>query len=475
MSWPFSLIAAALLSVAGLAPLQASEAYRMTTRTDEADVRSMIANLLSGPYTDVGIAVGVIDGTESLLLGQGYTDNSRKWPVDGNTVFGIGDLTKVFTGLLLADMMRRGDVSGHDPTSKYFPSGASTTSGGEPSTKLIDLATSSAGVPRNLPRVSLFPRSEFVADAFWIRPPASVPSLDAAAFSGHSYSFADLGFGILGHALARRHKSSFRQVLSSRLLQPLSLDSTSLGPQTAARDRLAIGYDPNLKEAPSHRSSNMFGGADGLSSSANDMMRFAHAALNQKFTNFALAVRKSVGVRRATQQPSHLSAMGWIIFQHDGHNLLWRANNADGFSGWIGIDLSAKRAAIVLANVETTLATEIGFRLMRPETADRKIVAQTQLRRERLDLFEGRYRTDTGDILIVNREVDHLTLQLDKSLSKAAFPVSDRRFTMLDQAVTFTFDFESEDEKYPKRIIFYRDDAVEIAERVIDPVPPPPP
>ena len=39
-------------------------------------------------------------------------------PLDGETMFQIGSVTKVFTGLLLADMVQRGEVDVEDPASK---------------------------------------------------------------------------------------------------------------------------------------------------------------------------------------------------------------------------------------------------------------------------------------------------------------------------------------------------------------------
>ena len=41
--------------------------------------------------------------------------------LDGDTVFEIGSITKVFTALLLAEMVTLGEVSLNDPVSNYLP------------------------------------------------------------------------------------------------------------------------------------------------------------------------------------------------------------------------------------------------------------------------------------------------------------------------------------------------------------------
>jgi CubicO group peptidase (beta-lactamase class C family) len=43
-------------------------------------------------------------------------------PFDGNTVFEIGSITKTFTASILADMVKKGELSPSDPVEKFLPS-----------------------------------------------------------------------------------------------------------------------------------------------------------------------------------------------------------------------------------------------------------------------------------------------------------------------------------------------------------------
>jgi CubicO group peptidase (beta-lactamase class C family) len=47
-----------------------------------------------------------------------------------NTVFEIGSITKAFIGLLLADMVARGEVRLHDPVQRYLPPGVTVPARG---------------------------------------------------------------------------------------------------------------------------------------------------------------------------------------------------------------------------------------------------------------------------------------------------------------------------------------------------------
>src|SRR5439155_26317893 len=68
--------------------------------------------------------------------------------VDANTVFEIGSVTKVFTSLLLAEAVRRGEVALTDPVSKYLPPNVKVPERGGKKIELVDLATHTSGLPR---------------------------------------------------------------------------------------------------------------------------------------------------------------------------------------------------------------------------------------------------------------------------------------------------------------------------------------
>ena len=68
--------------------------------------------------------------------------------LDGNTVFEIGSITKVFTSTLLADMVARGLVAFDDPVGKYLPTTVKVPSRNGRVITLVDLATQHSGLPR---------------------------------------------------------------------------------------------------------------------------------------------------------------------------------------------------------------------------------------------------------------------------------------------------------------------------------------
>src|SRR5438270_12195876 len=95
----------------------------------------------------IGIVVATLEkGKPARIFSAGSSGSAT--PLDGNTVFEIGSITKTFTSALLADMVQRGEVKLDDPVSKFLPPTVHVPSRGGKQITLLDLATQSSGLPR---------------------------------------------------------------------------------------------------------------------------------------------------------------------------------------------------------------------------------------------------------------------------------------------------------------------------------------
>ena len=87
--------------------------------TDE--IRETLVKRIDQQKQAVGIVVGIIDPNGRRVVPHGSRSTGDPSPVDGDTIFEIGSITKVFTSLLLADMVDRKEVALDDPASQYLP------------------------------------------------------------------------------------------------------------------------------------------------------------------------------------------------------------------------------------------------------------------------------------------------------------------------------------------------------------------
>ena len=113
----------------------------------DKDIHAILADRIDVQRQGVAIVVGVIDSSGRRTVAYAST-NEGEGPVDANTVFEIGSITKVFTSLLLADAVQRGEVALTDPVSKYLPPNVKVPERGGKKITLVDLATHTSGLPR---------------------------------------------------------------------------------------------------------------------------------------------------------------------------------------------------------------------------------------------------------------------------------------------------------------------------------------
>ena len=90
-------------------------------------IKSLINDLVDKNKTNAAIAIGFIDPNGTQFYGHGKMSNTSNATVDQNTIFSIGSNTKVFTTILLADMVNKGLIKLDDPIEKYLPSNVKCT------------------------------------------------------------------------------------------------------------------------------------------------------------------------------------------------------------------------------------------------------------------------------------------------------------------------------------------------------------
>src|SRR6478735_1946277 len=87
----------------------------------DAQVRTILKDRIDNARQGVGIVACAFDADRQKIVTYGRSAAPNDRPLDGDTVFEIGSITKVFTSLLLTEMVTQGEVALDDPVSKYLP------------------------------------------------------------------------------------------------------------------------------------------------------------------------------------------------------------------------------------------------------------------------------------------------------------------------------------------------------------------
>src|ERR1700682_5303606 len=160
----------------------------------DAEIHKILRARVDGQQ-GVGIVVGVIEPAGRRVVADGVLDDKR--PLNGDTLFEIGSATKVFTSLLLAEAVRRGEVALTDPVAKYLSAGVKVPERGGRKITLQDLATHTSGLPRlptNLnPADATNPYADFTVKQVY----EFLSSYTLPRDIGSQYEYSNLGGGLL--------------------------------------------------------------------------------------------------------------------------------------------------------------------------------------------------------------------------------------------------------------------------------------
>src|SRR5215469_5617873 len=85
------------------------------------EIREILVKRIDHQKQAVGIVVGIVEPRGRRVVAYGNLAKGDLRTLDGDTIFEIGSVSKVFTSLLLADMVNRREVALDDPAAKYLP------------------------------------------------------------------------------------------------------------------------------------------------------------------------------------------------------------------------------------------------------------------------------------------------------------------------------------------------------------------
>ncbi|HXY08197.1 MAG TPA: serine hydrolase domain-containing protein [Terriglobales bacterium] len=335
----------------------------------DSAIRGILRERIDQQRQSVGLVVGVLEPSGRRILAYGRLGKDDRRTPKENSVFEIGSATKVFTSLVLADMVDHGEISLSDPAEKYLPPGIKMPRRGGRQITLEELATHRSGLPRlpsNLsPKNQANPYADYSIDQLY----QFLSSCRLTRDIGSQYLYSNLGGGLLGHLLARRAGVSYEQLVRTRIADPLGLNSTRITLSEEMKAQLAEGYDRALHPTPMWDLPTL-AGAGALRSTARDLLTFLAAVLGYVPSPLAAAMVATLAVRYPTGIPGLEIALAWHISTRDGKEVIWHNGGTGGFRSFLGYEPNERIAVVVLSNAGTAAGVDdIGQHLLNPNVA----------------------------------------------------------------------------------------------------------
>lgn len=381
----------------------------------------------------VGIVAGILDAAGPRVVTYGQSGTGR--PLDRNTVFEIGSISKVFTALVLADMVKKGEVALDDPVAKYLPDTVKVPARNGRQITLLDLATQSSGLPRMptnfRPKDPANPYADYTIQRLY----DFLSGYQLPRDPGERYEYSNLGFALLGHALALRAGRPWEQLVQDRVIQPLGLKDTRITLSPSMQGRLATGHADGQPVA--NWDLPTFAPAGALRSTASDMLRFVAAAMDT--TGPLAPLFRATEASRRVITPARLEiGLGWHILHIDGHDIVWHNGGTAGYHAFAGFEPVSRRAVVLLANSADDI-DDIGVHLLDSAASVRPAPRPVTVDPAVLDRYVGRYQLAPAFVIDVTRAGSAIFIQATGQPRVRIFPSSEREFylTAVDARITF--------------------------------------
>jgi len=313
------------------------------------EIRDMLVQFVDVQHKAGAIVVGVVTkhGQEVISYGKFGSADSRV--PDGETIFEIGSVTKVFTALLLSDMALRGEVNLKDPVSKYLPATVNVPTRNGKQITLLDLATHYSGLPRMPNNYNSAYSAEQLYDF--------LSTYTLTRDPGAKYEYSNLGGGLLGQVLAVRAGADYETLLHDRITEPLGMNHTAMQLTPEMTANLIPGYRGGGATAPGIEVS-VLKGAGAIRSNVDDMLIFLAANMGLIQTPLQPAMKKMLSVRRPVS-PGVQIAMGW----HISNGVVCHNGGTYGYHAYVGFEPRRKAGVVVLSN-STEFTDDIGQRVL---------------------------------------------------------------------------------------------------------------
>jgi CubicO group peptidase (beta-lactamase class C family) len=293
----------------------------------------------------MGIVVGVVTHGERRVYAYG---TARP-----DSIYQIGSITKTFTGLLLAQMVVDGKMRLDEPLRELLPTGTAPKPNGREIT-LLDLATHRSGLP---PMPDNFSSNRFP------NPAAAYAGYHAAELYAYvarqgvgreanpAFIYSNLGFSLLGEALAARAGVSYPDLIAQRITGPLGMGDTAVLLSPERRQRLIQAYGARNEPIPPWEL-DAFAPAGAINSTAGDMLTYLEAQLRADSPALRLSHEP-----RAAAAPGTRIALAWF---HDTATGTYGHGGAiSGYGSYAFFNPKGGYAGIVLVNQATSFLSAL--------------------------------------------------------------------------------------------------------------------
>jgi CubicO group peptidase (beta-lactamase class C family) len=304
------------------------------------------------------ITLGVQIG-DSLVFARsfGFADRARGIEARPDMLYRIGSISKTFTAVLLADLVEDGFLALDDPVRDALPAVESFQGMPEGSAPITfrQMGSHTAGLVREpaLRGAATGPIELWEQRIF-----ASIPATAFQDPPGARYSYSNIGFGVLGLAVARAAGGSFMDLVRDRIFAPLGMERTTFVVDTSLAPYLTAGH-ANRRDgtvdvegpAREHDGRGYKVPNGGIYSTAGDLGRFMAALWGGEPTMLIPASLAEMTRVQTPEDPLNGYGLGLTISTDEaGRRTVGHGGSVAGYTAQMTFDPDARIGVVLLRN-----------------------------------------------------------------------------------------------------------------------------
>jgi serine-type D-Ala-D-Ala carboxypeptidase/endopeptidase len=394
-----------------------------------------------------GIVIGLLDpdGTTRVVA---YGDpGPGQPPLDGNSVFEIGSISKVFTATVLAELVQAGTITLDDPVQKYLPADVHMPTRDGKQITFGDLSEQNSGLPAmpsNFhPKDPANPYADYTVQEMYDFLSHYTLTRDPGAL----FEYSNLGVGLLGDVLALVEHTSYAAMERRRVWQPLGMDHTAITFTPWMKQHLALGHDAQ-GAVTANWDIPALAGAGAIRSTTNDMLKFLAANANPDSSALGRAMAFAHEERAPAGAPNLRIGLNWLSLHVGADTIVWHNGGTGGYRTFLGFEPSHHVGVVVMTNSGGAGADDIGLHLLdqiiplEPKPVPPKQHVAIELGASALAPYVGQYELAPAFKLDVSQLGDSLYVQATGQAKFQVWPetATDFFYKALDAQITFVRD-----------------------------------
>jgi serine-type D-Ala-D-Ala carboxypeptidase/endopeptidase len=318
------------------------------------------------------LVIGVIkDGVQSVKgYGKINTWGKKNVTPDGNTLFEIGSITKVFTTLILADLVKKDSIQQNEPIIKLLTKKDYSYSKSISDITILNLATHTSGLPRVTNRS--------INGSFWSRGIFAIGLYDyifgqmnpyrnydttklfkdlryvkLKSKVGSKVEYSNFGMTTLGYILTNKSKLNFDNLLTKTVFDTLKMDKTFLSLPKSEFDNFADGHNKYGLKTPRWTFEDNMQSAGAINSTVCDLMKFLEVNLDGHKNSYLHNLLEDCQITRYKISETTDIGLAWIKSNSESTNnqeIIWHNGGTGGFRSFLGFNKETKTGIVILSN-----------------------------------------------------------------------------------------------------------------------------